>query len=431
MNEIAISANDLFEKLLSISTSEPVWLLDSCGTEHHNSHLMIAGIRPVKTIEITSGGAADALKVFNDILSNPDFASIFTLSYELGLALENIKPRPKKYTLPDEPFIFLSQFGCLIIHDYDTGKTRFEGNPSFFEQFEDALRNARRLSHPAVVDESHTISNFSKDEYLTAVESIQEYIREGETYQTNLTQQFQTELPEGLTPQHIFRRLRRAHPAPFAAFIRRPGDFVVSISPERFALIENNRITVSPVKGTRPRGMTPDEDRMLTGDLLTSPKDRAENTMIVDLLRNDIGRVCEYGSVVVEKLCELSEHPTLFHLVSTINGTLRKDATFTEVIRAIYPSGSITGCPKIRTMEIIDRLENAQRGLSMGAIGYRGFDNRFDLNVAIRTMVVRGTKAVFNVGGGIVIDSDPLSEYNESLTKARAILKVLNAKDWF
>ena len=205
-------------------------------------------------------------------------------------------------------------------------------------------------------------------------------------------------------------------------------------------------ITVSPIKGTRPRGKTIEEDAHLRCELLNSSKDRAENVMIVDLLRNDIGRICEFGSVRVEKLCDLEEHPTLFHLVSTVNGNLRSNTSFSDIIRAVFPCGSITGAPKIRTMQIIDELETTNRGLSMGAIGYKvqsskikvqsrddfklepeALNFELDLSVAIRTMVVKNREAVFNVGGGIVIDSIPADEYEETLTKARVLLDAINA----
>jgi anthranilate/para-aminobenzoate synthase component I len=194
-------------------------------------------------------------------------------------------------------------------------------------------------------------------------------------------------------------------------------------------------IESSPIKGTRRRGVNPDEDDRLRRELQLSQKDRAENTMIVDLVRNDLGRVCEFGSVTVEKLCEIEEHPTLFHMVSTVRGKLRQQVRFSEILRAVFPCGSITGAPKIRTMQIIDEIEPADRGLSMGAIGCYipatfevGFDTTFDLSVAIRTMVIRGEQVVFNVGGGIVIDSDPAKEYDESLLKAAALLRAIGTE---
>ncbi|HEV8592993.1 MAG TPA: aminodeoxychorismate synthase component I, partial [Pyrinomonadaceae bacterium] len=254
-------------------------------------------------------------------------------------------------------------------------------------------------------------------------------IRSGETYQTNLTQQITVQT--SLSPAEIFLRLRRDHPAPFAAFLRRNDSTVVSASPERFLKIANGIISASPIKGTRARGNTPAADEALRNELLTSEKDRAENTMIVDLLRNDLGRVCEFGSVEVEKLCDLEEHPTLFHLVSTITGKLRDGVSFSDILKATFPCGSITGAPKIRTMKIIDELEPDNRGLSMGAIGiyvppqFGIFDALFNMSVAIRTMTIRDGEAVFNVGGGITIESDPESEYDESLLKAKALLNAL------
>ncbi len=236
--------------------------------------------------------------------------------------------------------------------------------------------------------------------------------------------------------------MRKYHPAPFAAFIKRDNDYVVSISPERFVKVSNSKsqassriIETSPIKGTRPRGKTPEEDLGLKNELLNAEKDRAENTMIVDLLRNDLGRICEFGTVKVEKLCDLETHPTLFHLVSTVRGELRENINFSDILRAVFPCGSITGAPKIRTMRIIDELETAPRGLSMGAIGYSVQNSKFkvqnsiDLSVAIRTMVIRNREATFNVGGGVVIDSVPNNEYEETLVKAKALLRALNAEE--
>jgi para-aminobenzoate synthetase component 1 len=285
----------------------------------------------------------------------------------------------------------------------------------------------------SAADDARTVSNFSREEYIAAIEIIKEYIRDGDTYQTNLTQQFTVSLPNGLRSVDIFCRLRRDHPAPFSAFFRRENSTVVSASPERFfRLDKSNIISASPIKGTRPRGDTPGLDAELRSELLLSEKDRAENTMIVDLLRNDLGRVCDYGSVNVEKLCDIEEHPTLFHLVSTISGKLRGGVRMSDILRALFPCGSITGAPKISTMQIIDEIETASRGLSMGAIGYSipkdgfdGLESGIDTSVAIRTMVIKDQTAIFNVGGGIVIDSDPAAEYDESLLKAKALLNAL------
>jgi para-aminobenzoate synthetase component 1 len=301
-------------------------------------------------------------------------------------------------------------------------------------------------------DSIRVTSEIPKREYTSKIEEIKELIRDGETYQTNLTQKISGTLPPGLSPQEIFLRLREKHPSEFSAFLDRGSDFVVSISPERFfrvrdlSPVSNARIIASPIKGTRPRGRDPETDAKLMSELGASEKDRAENTMIVDLLRNDLGRVCEYGSVEVAELCEIEELPSLFHLVSTIEGDVRPGQRFSDLLRALFPCGSISGCPKLRTMEIIETLEPSPRGLSMGAIGHSlrtkdfplladAFGSKasddafcFDLSVAIRTMVIQNGRFEFNVGGGIVIDSDPDAEYAESLDKAKALLAALGAE---
>lgn len=466
VRKINLSADDLVKSLLEISKTETVCLLDSGGVSHQGSHLLIAGIEPIETLEIENKTAEETLEVFDRKLAQ-SFASIFTISYDFGLKLEKINPRRKKFKAFKEPDVFLALFDCLVIHDYDTSETFLIGNKNNFDRIEKILQSSATFRNSETFCSSSVISNFTRGEYLETIEKIKELIRRGDTYQTNLTQQIRAKLPENLAPQQIFWNLRKNHPAPFAAFLKRRDDFVISASPERFFKVESGKrkaengvfsdsslifhpsslISVSPIKGTRPRGKTFEEDFQLKNELLNSAKDRAENIMIVDLLRNDIGRICEFGSVRVERLCDLAEHPTLFHLVSTINGTLREKLRFSDIIRALFPCGSITGAPKIRTMRIIDELETANRGLSMGAIGYsvnseklkikNSEKNNFslftipfllDLSVAIRTMVVRNSEAIFNVGGGIVIDSIPEQEYEETLIKAKALLQSINAK---
>ncbi len=429
VREIDIGADRLISALLKLSETEQVCILDSCGVGHLGSHLLIAGIRPVESFE-TSGDAVDMLKRLDRKISQEGIATFFTLSYDLGSKLQ----QPTVNVVPtNESDLFAACFDCLIVHDYGSGKMFLTGNADRFNQIESLLQeNKFETASPAAGD-ANIASNFSRDDYIEAIDTIKEYIREGDTYQTNLTQQFTVHIPDGLRAADIFFRLRRDHPAPFSAYFTRENSTVVSASPERFFRVDkDNTISASPIKGTRPRGDTPEQDAELRRDLLSSGKDRAENTMIVDLLRNDLGRVCEYGSVRVEKLCDIEEHPTLFHLVSTISGKLRDDVKTSDILRALFPCGSITGAPKIRTMQIIDEIEPVPRGLSMGAIGYsipkNGFDGLepgIDTSVAIRTMVIKDQTATFNVGGGIVIDSDPQPEYDESLLKAKALLNAL------
>ncbi len=453
MHEINLSAEQLVASLLALSETEQICFLDSCGVSHLGSHLLIAGINPCQRFNFSNENADETLRIFEQQLAE-NFASFFTISYEFGLKLNQIKSRQKDFQISNEPDIFLASFDHLVVHDYDMKHTFLLGNNHKFEETEEKLKGfAAKFKESRNLQKSEVESNFTRAEYIQKVEEIKEFIRRGDTYQTNLTQQFRVKLPENLSPQQIFYNLRKNHPAPFAAFLKRHDDFVISASPERFFKVQipndstdSRLITTSPIKGTRPRGKNAVEDKILRDELINSAKDRAENVMIVDLLRNDLGRICNFGTVEVEKLYELEEHPTLFHLVSTIRGELRENTTISEIVRAVFPCGSITGAPKIRTMQIIDRLENATRGLSMGAIGCFISDSRFqipdyktnletprtvwnlDLSVAIRTMVIRKNRAVFNVGGGIVIDSIGEDEYEESLIKARALLESINAK---
>jgi len=434
MHPIDLSADELVSRLLKLSEDQTVCLLDSCGVGHLGSHLLIAGIFPIKVHEITNDDPEQTLAFLDEKLSGEQ-AAMFTLSYDLGPKLEGIA---SMHEGGDEPDVFLALFDALVVHDYHTGKTYLTGNESRFTQIEREIGGVTVARITPVTQRCAFSSNFTKDDYVSAIEEIMERIRCGDTYQTNLTQQLTIKLPKQTTPQSIFWNLRRDHPPPFAAFITRKDSTVVSASPERFFRVDGNRITTSPIKGTRPRGITEAEDNAFRNELLSSQKDIAENTMIVDLLRNDLGRVCEFGSVKVEKLCDLEEHPTLFHLVSTITGELRKDVTPANILNALFPSGSITGAPKISTMKIIDEIETAPRGLSMGAIGLyvpssqsqgpgptSAWDmghGTWDMSVAIRTITIRSNTAIFNVGGGIVIDSDPEKEYEESLLKAKALL---------
>jgi para-aminobenzoate synthetase component 1 len=262
-------------------------------------------------------------------------------------------------------------------------------------------------------------------EYLHAIERIHNYIAAGDIYQANYTQRYQEPLP--CPPDELYGRLCAAHPMPFSALLQWDDLSIVSNSPERFLRCKNNILTAQPIKGTARRGGTQQEDEYSKEALRTSTKDRAENVMIVDLLRNDLGRVCQWGSVRVPQLFEVQSFPTLHHLVSTVNGELRPECDAVDAIRACFPCGSITGAPKIRAMQIIDELEPMRRGLAMGAIGYFGFNGDMDWNVAIRTITCTQATAYYHVGGGIVADSTPQDEYAEMLLKARALRQSLQA----
>jgi para-aminobenzoate synthetase component 1 len=262
----------------------------------------------------------------------------------------------------------------------------------------------------------------SREAYESAVERALEYIRAGDIFQVNLSQQF--EAPWTGNPLALYERVRAISPSPFGAFLRWPGFCVVSASPECFYTTHGDHILTRPIKGTRPRGASPDDDTRLRDELAASLKDRAELTMIVDLERNDLGRVCRYGSVRVVESHTIESFAQVHHQVATVAGQLRDGVGPVDVVRALFPGGSITGAPKIRAMQIIDELEPVRRGIYTGAIGFYGH-NTSSFNIAIRTAVVANGRVTFNAGGGIVADSVPLLEYEETLHKALGLLRAI------
>lgn len=266
-------------------------------------------------------------------------------------------------------------------------------------------------------------SNFTRPEYVRAVQKVRDYIIAGDIFQVNLSQRFQT--PVTIPPYELFLRLRDINPAPFAAYLNFEDLIVISASPERFLRVQGNEVETRPIKGTRPRGRNAVEDEVMANRLIQSIKDRAENIMIVDLERNDLGRVCRYGSVHVSELAILETFPTVFHLTSTVKGTLRDGTGNIDLLKACFPGGSITGAPKVRAMEIIDELEPTRRSVYTGSIGYLSFSDNLDLNIVIRTMLIKNNTAYFQVGGGIVYDSDPEEEYQETLDKGKALVQAL------
>ena len=272
---------------------------------------------------------------------------------------------------------------------------------------------------------SRVSSNFTKDAYLRAVRTVKEFILAGDVYQVNISQRFEADITAN--PWELYRRLRHVNPSPFSAYLGFPEVSVLSASPEEFLKLEDGLLRTRPMKGTRPRGNTAAEDREAAAGLLASEKDRAENVMIVDLMRSDLGRVCVPGSIAVPELFAIEEYPTVYQMVSTVTGRTRAGVGPVEVLEACFPGGSVTGAPKIRAMEIIDEIEPVQRSVYCGAIGYIGFDGSMLMSVPIRNILVTGDRAYIQVGGGIVADSDPAAEYQESLDKATGSLMALGA----
>ncbi|MFH1776458.1 MAG: aminodeoxychorismate synthase component I [Candidatus Omnitrophota bacterium] len=273
----------------------------------------------------------------------------------------------------------------------------------------------------------HLHSNFTKTKYIAAVNSVKRYIKNGDIYQANLAQRFTGKCR--LHPYILYERLRKINPVCYGAYLNF-GDFtIVSASPEKFLTLKGRHVSTRPMKGTRPRGDTAHEDRKLKNELIKSAKDKAELVMIVDLERNDLGRVCAYRSIEVKRLRILESYATVFQTTSVIDGRLIKGKDALDLLRACFPGGSITGAPKIRAMEIISEIEQLKRSVYTGAIGYIGFSGDMDLSIAIRTLVWKNNNVCFHVGGGIVADSTGEQEYQETLHKAKALLCAISAPE--
>ena len=354
-------------------------------------------------------------------------------SYDLGRTLERLP------TLADDdlglPEMCVGLYDWCLAEDHRTGEvflftTPIPGVPRSGERrlafVRERLRRPPDTTPP--LGPAPTLpqpsANFTRQGYLRAVARVKEYLAAGDIYQANLSQRF--ELPFQGDPWRLYRTLRRVNPAPYAAYLETPGGTtVLSASPELFLQLSGDRVETRPIKGTRPRGETAERDRALAAELIASQKDRAENVMIVDLLRNDLGKVSRIGSVDAPELFSLEAHPTVWHLVSTVTGALQPGLDGIDLMRACFPGGSITGAPKIRAMEIIEELEPTRRGVYCGSIGYIGFNGEMSTNIAIRTMVLTRERLVFQAGGGIVADSDPEDEYEETLHKARGLMRAL------
>ncbi|HEX8821946.1 MAG TPA: anthranilate synthase component I family protein [Archangium sp.] len=268
-------------------------------------------------------------------------------------------------------------------------------------------------------------SSFTQEDYLRAVERVQEYIRAGDTYQVNLSQRLEVE--PRLPALALYEALSALNPVHFASYLEVDGFEVVSASPERLVRVEDGQALTRPIAGTRRKG-TPEENARFVHELRTNEKERAEHAMLVDLERNDLGRVCVYGSVQVTKLMEITEYAHVIHIESEVVGRLAPGVEPLDVVAAVFPGGTITGVPKIRTQQIITELEPHARGLYTGSLGYLSFTGELDLNIVIRTMVLKDGRAWVQVGGGIVHDSVPKREYQETLHKARSQLLALSAR---
>ncbi|MEW6077269.1 MAG: aminodeoxychorismate synthase component I [Thermodesulfobacteriota bacterium] len=360
-------------------------------------------------------------------LPGPVAAGLFGyLAYDFKDSLETL-PRTSvdDLGLPD---MYLTAPRLILIHDRQTSETTAH-IPCFSAIAHNTMPDDLLMPPPLAAETSgYTVgrpeSDFTETGYREAVKKCIDYIAAGDVYQVNLSQRFSAAFSGD--PYRLFLDLFAKNPAAFFAFIHAGDHHIVSTSPELFIRQRGRQLETRPIKGTRPRGRTPDEDRANSAALLSSSKDTAELSMIVDLLRNDLGRVCRGGSVRVTGHKQLEAYDNVFHLVSTVEGELRDDADGADIIAATFPGGSITGCPKIRAMEIIDELEPCRRHVYTGSIGYIGFHDSMDLSIAIRTAIIRGNRLYYSAGGGIVFDSDPADEYRETLAKAATVLNILD-----
>jgi para-aminobenzoate synthetase component I len=414
-------------------------LLDSSMFDKDQGRYSFIALDPFQTFE-TSNNTFENLKIelakfpLEKHPEKPPFqgGALGYFSYEL---LHQIEKIPAK-----ENDLFTTPPVCLGFYDVICAFDHLEQSAMIFSSGYPATEDAReerklirakwlqemlngqevtsRLFQPCRLDWQ---SDFTAKSYARSVQKVIDYIRAGDIFQANLTQRFSAKLPDSYDSFALYQKLRKANPAPFAAYLNFGNFSIASSSPERFMKLENGSVETRPIKGTRPRKKDQASDHRQIENLRNSEKERAENTMIVDLLRNDISKVCMPHSVNVPELCAVHSFATVHHLVSTITGTLQKDQGAVDLLKACFPGGSITGAPKVRAMEIIEELEPCARGPYCGAIGYIGFDGTMDTNIVIRTLLFIKDHVCAQVGGGIVIESNPEAEYQETLDKAYAL----------
>ena len=351
------------------------------------------------------------------------------LGYELAAEIEPRLTLPRR--LAPQPWqAFALRVPGALVHDqlagvvYATAEKDAAGVLDAIERDVGEAVRARGAiadTHPAPLEVAQ-VTEEDPQAYLERVRRGKDYIRAGDIYQTNLSRPWRVELRGAAEVGLLYERLRVVNPAPFAALAQWHGAAVLSSSPERLVRVAGRRVETRPIAGTRPRSRKPGEDAREIAALVGHPKERAEHIMLIDLERNDLGRVCEAGTVRVEELMSIESYAHVHHIVSSVTGTLRQDVTLIDALRAVFPGGTITGCPKFRCMQIIAELEGEGRGAYTGSLGLIGLDGTMDFNILIRTMTLTGRSIEFRAGAGIVADSDPQRELEETRAKARGLL---------
>ena len=398
--------------------------------ETYNNQKNILKINPLNHIE----NLLKKYKVKNK--TNLPFIAggIGYFGYELKNLLEKLPQTTKDdLKIPDLYFVF---YNSILIYDRLIKKAHLScvdlesNNKKLIEKRISELKNeinGIKKSHNIKKNKTKKYKiklNIPKKEYIDAIDKIKRYIKRGHIYQSNFSQRFESDWNHN--PYELFMRLNKLNPVPFSAYLNFKGFKIISSSPERFIKVNNQEIEARPIKGTRPRGKNREEDEKFKRELLKSRKDQAELYMIIDLERNDLSKICIPGSVIVKGSKVLESYSSVHHTVGIVEGKIKQDISLIDCIRAMFPGGSITGCPKIRCMEILDELEKNNRSIYTGSIGYLSFHNTMDLNIAIRTFIYKNKKVYFQVGGGIVIDSKPEEEYLETFDKAKALIKSIN-----
>ncbi|MEM7465782.1 MAG: aminodeoxychorismate synthase component I [Pseudomonadota bacterium] len=436
------------ERLTKLVSLDGFVVLDSCFPRSRDGrfdiisacpHTLISVTGDTTTIKNTDGvqrSNADPFTLLQEHLANvqdsdddvPFYGGAIGLfSYDLGRRIEKLPALAQADLTFPEMYVGIYDWAAVIDHQREQAWIVSPANSdAHLEKWASMLAYEQPVTPAAFATNFQVVQrarpDISFDDYAAQFQKIKNYIRDGDCYQVNYAQRF-TAGVEG-HPWDAYRRLRNLNAAPFSAYLSLPNATVLSSSPERFLKLDNNIVETKPIKGTMPRNTDPAKDAELARTLASSEKDRAENVMIVDLMRNDIGKTCAIGSVEVSKLFDIESFAKVHHLVSTVKGELSADKTATDLLRGCFPGGSITGAPKLRAMEIIEELEPTRRTIYCGSIGYLGVDGKMDTNIAIRTLLHQGSNMYCWAGGGIVSDSSLESEYQESLDKAAAMLDV-------
>ena len=362
------------------------------------------------------------------------------MSYDMVRYFEDLPARkPNDVGTPDAAFIMPEQVivydnltqtikvvvNCYMPEETDPADT-YDRAVQSIEETEKTIREVSVNGELTKAGLDHALTmtpNMDRKRFEEIVSQAKQYITEGEAIQIVLSQRFQAELTSD--PFQVYRALRRVNPSPYMYYLQFGGETVIGASPEVLVRLENGRVALRPIAGTRPRGSDAEEDKFLEKELLADPKERAEHVMLVDLGRNDVGRVARVGTVEVKDLMIVERYSHVMHLVSHVEGDLAGGLDMFDVLRASFPAGTVSGAPKVRAMEIIDELEPTRRGLYAGAVGYFGLSGNMDFCIAIRTLLVRNGQVYLQVGAGIVADSDPTREYEETVNKGKALVRAL------